>query len=109
MDLSEQCGYTQADCARMSSSDEGFMIMDLKTKACDALLAHRVEAKVKGSLITSVINRERVHPRGRQGAQNVNLKEKYLCTPDSRDIMHEIVDRKNITDFRLISTDLNSV
>ncbi|CAK5264054.1 unnamed protein product [Mycena citricolor] len=36
-------------------SDEG--VMDLKTKACDALLAHRVESKVNGTKINSVINR----------------------------------------------------
>lgn len=36
-------------------SDEG--VMDLKTQACDALLAHRVDNKVKGSKISSVINR----------------------------------------------------
>ncbi|KAJ6554011.1 P-loop containing nucleoside triphosphate hydrolase protein [Mycena vulgaris] len=43
-------------CVQVSCySDEG--VMDLKTQACDALLAHRVDAKVKGSKITSVINR----------------------------------------------------
>lgn len=31
--------------------------MELKNKACDALLAHRVEVKLKGSKINSVINR----------------------------------------------------
>jgi len=36
-------------------SDEG--VTDLKTKACDALLAHRVESKLKGNKINSVINR----------------------------------------------------
>ncbi|KAJ7773184.1 P-loop containing nucleoside triphosphate hydrolase protein [Mycena metata] len=43
-------------CVQVSCySDEG--VMDLKTQACDALLAHRVDNKVKGSKITSVINR----------------------------------------------------
>ncbi|KAJ7090884.1 P-loop containing nucleoside triphosphate hydrolase protein [Mycena belliarum] len=43
-------------CVQVSCySDEG--VMDLKTQACDALLAHRVDAKVKGSKIASVINR----------------------------------------------------
>ncbi|KAJ6594616.1 P-loop containing nucleoside triphosphate hydrolase protein [Mycena capillaripes] len=43
-------------CVQVSCySDEG--VMDLKTQACDALLAHRVDSKVKGSKITSVINR----------------------------------------------------
>ncbi|KAF4567288.1 Nucleolar GTP-binding protein 1 [Pleurotus pulmonarius] len=36
-------------------SEEG--VMDLKNKACDALLAHRVDSKMKGSKINSVINR----------------------------------------------------
>src|ERR1700761_7463862 len=36
-------------------SDEG--VMDLKTAACDALLAHRVETKISGNKINSVINR----------------------------------------------------
>ena len=36
-------------------TDEG--VMDLKSTACDALLAHRVDAKIKGSKINSVINR----------------------------------------------------
>ncbi|KAJ6516492.1 P-loop containing nucleoside triphosphate hydrolase protein [Mycena sanguinolenta] len=43
-------------CVQVSCySDEG--VMDLRTQACDALLAHRVDAKVKGSKIASVINR----------------------------------------------------
>ncbi|KAJ7140965.1 GTP binding protein 4 [Mycena epipterygia] len=43
-------------CVQVSChSDEG--VMDLKTQACDMLLAHRVDNKVKGSKITSVINR----------------------------------------------------
>lgn len=36
-------------------SDEG--VTELKTKACDALLAQRVETKMKGNKINSVINR----------------------------------------------------
>ena len=36
-------------------SDEG--VMDVKNVACDALLAHRVETKLKGSKINSVANR----------------------------------------------------
>jgi nucleolar GTP-binding protein len=36
-------------------SEEG--VMDLKNKACDALLAQRVDAKLKGSKINTVINR----------------------------------------------------
>ena len=41
-------------CIQVSCySEEG--VMDLKNKACDALLAHRVDAKLKGSKINSVI------------------------------------------------------
>jgi nucleolar GTP-binding protein len=36
-------------------SDEG--VMELKTKACDALLAHRVDNKLKGSKINTIANR----------------------------------------------------
>jgi nucleolar GTP-binding protein len=36
-------------------SEEG--VMDLKNQACDALLAHRVENKLNGTKINSVINR----------------------------------------------------
>jgi nucleolar GTP-binding protein len=36
-------------------SDEG--VMELKTKACDALLAHRVDSKLKGTKINAIANR----------------------------------------------------
>ncbi|OCH88156.1 GTP binding protein 4 [Obba rivulosa] len=36
-------------------TDEG--VMDVKTKACDALLEHRVDMKLKGNKINSIINR----------------------------------------------------
>ena len=43
-------------CVQVSCyTEEG--VMELKTKACDALLAHRVGNKVKGTKINSVINR----------------------------------------------------
>ncbi len=43
-------------CVQVSCySEEG--VMELKNKACEALLAHRVDAKIKGSKINSVINR----------------------------------------------------
>lgn len=43
-------------CIQVSCySEEG--VMELKNKACDALLAHRVDSKLKGSKINSVINR----------------------------------------------------
>lgn len=52
-------------CVQVSCySDEG--VMDLKNKACDALLAHRVDAKLQGSKINSVINRIHVaQPKAR--------------------------------------------
>ncbi|KAJ6493842.1 hypothetical protein DFH09DRAFT_1451001 [Mycena vulgaris] len=99
-----------------------------QTQACDALLAHRVEAKVKGSKITSVTNRMHfAQPKPRErlrapciprvvkerkkyakndperrrlardvergvGVYNIDLKENYLCTPEPRDIMHELLE-----------------
>ncbi|KAF8069940.1 P-loop containing nucleoside triphosphate hydrolase protein [Lyophyllum atratum] len=52
-------------CVQVSChSEEG--VMDLKNKACDALLAHRVDTKLKGSKINSVINRIHVaQPKAR--------------------------------------------
>jgi nucleolar GTP-binding protein len=52
-------------CVQVSCySEEG--VMELKNKACDTLLAHRVENKLKGSKINSVINRIHVaQPRQR--------------------------------------------
>ena len=45
-------------------SDEG--VMDLKNKACDALLEHRVEAKLKGNKVNSILNRLHVaQPKAR--------------------------------------------
>jgi nucleolar GTP-binding protein len=45
-------------------TEEG--VMDVKNKACDALLAHRVSNKIKGSKINSVINRIHVaQPKAR--------------------------------------------
>jgi nucleolar GTP-binding protein len=43
-------------CIQVSChSEEG--VMDLKNKACDALLAHRVDNKMKGTKVNSIINR----------------------------------------------------
>jgi nucleolar GTP-binding protein len=52
-------------CVQVSCySEEG--VMDVKNKACDALLAHRVDAKPQGSKINSVINRIHVaQPKAR--------------------------------------------
>ena len=49
-------------------SDEG--VMQLKTTACDALLAHRIEAKVKGTKVNSIINRIHVaQPKARDDVE----------------------------------------
>ncbi|TFK64849.1 GTP binding protein 4 [Pluteus cervinus] len=48
---SEGVQHIQVSCY----SEEG--VMDLKNRACDALLAHRVENKMKGSRINSIANR----------------------------------------------------
>ncbi|KAJ7239947.1 P-loop containing nucleoside triphosphate hydrolase protein [Mycena haematopus] len=57
-------------------SDEG--VMDLRTQACDALLAHRVDGKVKGSKIASVINRIHVaQPKPRDD------RVRAPCIPDA--------------------------
>ncbi|KAG8883749.1 Nucleolar GTP-binding protein 1 [Tulasnella sp. 331] len=42
-------------CEISCHSDEG--VMEARSKACDALLAHRVETKLKGTKLQSVINR----------------------------------------------------
>jgi len=43
-------------CVQVSChSEEG--VMELKNKACDALLAHRVDNKMKGTKVNSIINR----------------------------------------------------
>ncbi|KAF9490674.1 P-loop containing nucleoside triphosphate hydrolase protein [Pleurotus eryngii] len=57
---SEGVDVVQVSCY----SEEG--VMELKNKACDALLAHRVDSKMKGSKINSVINRIHVaQPKAR--------------------------------------------
>ncbi|KAK0475552.1 P-loop containing nucleoside triphosphate hydrolase protein [Armillaria novae-zelandiae] len=52
-------------CVQVSCySEEG--VMELKNKACEALLAHRVESKIQGSKINSIINRIHVaQPKAR--------------------------------------------
>jgi nucleolar GTP-binding protein len=48
---SEGVSYVQVSCY----SDDG--VMELKNKACDTLLAHRVDNKLKGSKINAIANR----------------------------------------------------
>lgn len=64
-------------------SEEG--VMDVRNAACDALLAHRVEAKLKGTRINSVANKIHVaQPKKRDDVarepfipEAVKLKKKY--------------------------------
>jgi len=71
-------------CVEVSCySEEG--VMDLKNKACDALLAQRVDAKLKGSKINTIINRIHVaQPKPRDEVvrepfipEAVKLRKKY--------------------------------
>ncbi|KAH8995669.1 P-loop containing nucleoside triphosphate hydrolase protein [Lactarius akahatsu] len=71
-------------CVQVSCySEEG--VMDLKNKACDALLAQRVDAKLKGSKINTIINRIHVaQPKPRDDVvrepfipEAVKLRKKY--------------------------------
>lgn len=83
-------------------SEEG--VMALKNTACDALLAHRVDAKLKGSKVNSIINRIHVaQPKARddivrapyipEGARSVakgskvnsNINGKQNAQPKSMD------------------------
>jgi nucleolar GTP-binding protein len=47
----EAVKVVQASC----HTEEG--VMDVRNAACDALLAHRVEAKMKGNKVNSIVNR----------------------------------------------------
>jgi len=78
-------------------SEEG--VMDLKNKACDSLLAHRVDAKLKGSKINSVINRIHVaQPKARDDVvrapfipEVVKERKKYdKNDPDRKKLQRDI-------------------
>ncbi|KZT04220.1 GTP binding protein 4 [Laetiporus sulphureus 93-53] len=57
---SEGVMHVQVSCY----TDEG--VMELKNKACDALLEHRVDQKLKGNKVNSILNRLHVaQPRAR--------------------------------------------
>ncbi|KAH7928919.1 P-loop containing nucleoside triphosphate hydrolase protein [Leucogyrophana mollusca] len=85
-------------CVQVSCySEEG--VMDLKNKACDALLAHRVDTKLKGSKINSVINRIHVaQPKARDDVVRapfipdaVKERKKYdKDDPDRRKLLKDI-------------------
>jgi nucleolar GTP-binding protein len=85
-------------CIQVSCySEEG--VMDLKNKACDTLLAHRVDSKLKGSKINSVINRIHVaHPHARDDVVRVPFvpdavkeRRKYdKNDPDRRKLQRDV-------------------
>lgn len=77
-------------------SDEG--VTELKIRACDALLAHRVEAKLKGSKIQTIANRIHVaQPKPRDSLvrlphipAGVTLLQKYdKNDPDRRKLARD--------------------
>ncbi|KAK0505297.1 P-loop containing nucleoside triphosphate hydrolase protein [Armillaria luteobubalina] len=106
-------------CVQVSCySEEG--VMELKNKACEALLAHRPKARddvVRAPCIPEAAknkkkfdkddpNRRRLQKdieleEGGPGVYNVNLKQDYLLSnPEWKmDIIPEIMDGKNIADF----------
>lgn len=78
-------------------SEEG--VMDVKNKACEALLAHRVDAKLKGNKINSIINRIHVaQPKARDDVvrapfipEAAKAKKKYdKNDPDRRILARDI-------------------
>lgn len=90
--------------------------MELKNKACDALLAHRVDSKLKGSKINSVINRIHVaQPVPRDDIvrapfipDSVKERKKYdKNDPNRRILLHDIEqeeERDGIFSINLKST-----
>ncbi|KAJ3770142.1 P-loop containing nucleoside triphosphate hydrolase protein [Lentinula raphanica] len=85
-------------CVQVSCySEEG--VMDLKNKACDALLAARVENKIKGSKINTIINRIHVaQPKARDEVVRapfipdaVKERKKYdKSDPDRRKLLKDV-------------------
>ncbi|KDQ07156.1 hypothetical protein BOTBODRAFT_38989 [Botryobasidium botryosum FD-172 SS1] len=89
----EDVKVVQASCY----TEEG--VMDVKHTACDALLAHRVENKLKGSKINTVLNRIHVaQPKARDDIVRepfipdiVKRRKKYDKTdPDRRKLERDI-------------------
>ncbi|KAG6868203.1 hypothetical protein C0993_006344 [Termitomyces sp. T159_Od127] len=87
-------------CVQVSCySEEG--VMELKNKACDALLAARVENKMKGSKINSVINRIHVaQPKARDDVVRAP------CIPDS--VRERKKYDKNDPDRRKLAKDVEA-
>lgn len=94
-EIIDSCGVQsiQVSCI----SEEG--VMDLKNKACEALLAHRVDTKLKGSKINSIINRIHVaQPKARDDVvrapfipEAVKDKKKYdKNDPERRKLQRDL-------------------
>ncbi|EGO00441.1 hypothetical protein SERLA73DRAFT_168189 [Serpula lacrymans var. lacrymans S7.3] len=85
-------------CVQVSCySEEG--VMDVKNKACDALLAHRVDHKLKGTKINSIINRIHVaQPKARDDVvrapfipESIKERKKYdKNDPDRKRLLRDI-------------------
>ena len=85
-------------CVQVSCySEEG--VMDLKNKACDALLAHRVDNKMKGNKIDSIVNRIHVaQPKPRDEVvrapfipESVKQRKKYdKNDPERRKLQRDV-------------------
>ena len=112
---SENVQYIQVSCY----SEEG--VMELRNKACDALLAHRVDSKLKGSKINSIINRIHVaQPVPRDDVVRapcipdvVKERKKYdKNDPDRRKLLHDIEqeeEREGIFSVNLKSASSTSI
>ena len=90
---SENVQHIQVSCY----SEEG--VMEQKNKACDALLSHRVETKLKGSKINTVINRINVaQPKARDDIERkpyipdavINKKKYDKNDPERRRLEKDI-------------------
>src|SRR5260370_41709068 len=86
-------------CVQVSCySEEG--VMDVKNKACDALLAQRVDAKLKGSKINTIINRIHVaQPKPRDEVvrepfipEAAKLRKKYDKNDPERRKLEQDID-----------------
>ena len=96
--IQEIIDQEDVQCVQVSCySEEG--VMDLKNKACDALLAHRVENKMKGSKVNSIANRIHVAlPKPRDDVvrapfipETVKQKKKYdKNDPERRRLQRDV-------------------
>jgi len=79
-------------------SEEG--VMELKNKACDALLAHRVDTKMRGTKVNSIINRIHVaQPKPRDDVARPafipdSVKERKMYDRDDPEKKRLLKDRE---------------